>query len=146
MKSVLKLVGIFTFLFILSCEKEGKLNYSEKRIVGEWYYSKVKITEKGRLKTETITDSYAGRTIEFLPNFDMEFKDEINNISYSGVWDLISSTSDDECINTIFASYTNDENGEIVQLVFENISVTYKKLTARFSTKNERYNYVLLKK
>lgn len=140
--SILLLFGILAFT---ACQKEDNLTFTERRVVGTWNFEKVKVYDRWSFNTDEITSDYDREYITFNNDFTAIYEDLETGEIFSGVWNLTENNSGDYCVSNIFASFTNDETGDLMQVIFEDISVTKKRLRAQFENKEERFNYLLLK-
>lgn len=139
------LFTLFIGLFVLGCAKEGQLTWTEKRMLGTWTYEKVKVYDDWSISGDRITDEYEGISITFYSDFSVEMIDLNNAQSFSGIWNITESWSDDESSNHLFASLQENESGELRQLILENLSVTKKRMSASFDDNHQRFNYWLRK-
>lgn len=131
-------------LFVLTgCVKEGELNYTERRIVGEWYYETVRVSQGWG--NDFITDQYHSIYLRFNSDFSFNYTDDYLGMTGTGVWDLTDTYNGEYSSDEIFISFTDDETGELYQIVFENISVTKNRINAQFRDKNTLYTYHLQK-
>lgn len=131
------------FLFV-SCEKDG-LNYTERQIVGEWEYSKVKYTRNWSVSTSDLSLDYEDIQLNFNSDFSAKYLNAFTGETGTGLWELSQSYSDDNCTNNIYASFTDDESGELSQVVFENASICNRKMQAYYSNNDGRFRFVLEK-
>lgn len=140
-KTVLFLAAIAVLLFS-SCEKDG-LTYTERLIVGNWEYSKVKYLEDWSVNSDDLSQDYAKFEIEFNPDFSARYYDTETGRSSTGLWELSQVSSGDECSNVIYASFTDDETSELSQVVFEDASILRNTIRACYRVADGRFRYVL---
>lgn len=147
-----KSYSLFLFLIVVlvSCNKTSQLNYTEKRLVGSWFYTNVDFTPRWGFKKD-ITKDYFGQIISFSEDFTMTIEDSQQGTSFSGVWQLnqVNSYSAQSKTNSwnqqVIASYDNTQTGNIVQLVWDQISVSKNRINAQTST-DDGYYTIQLKK
>ena len=134
---------LFGLLFLSSCVKEGELNSTERRIVGTWYYETVIFSDGWG--SELITNQFHSIYLQFNSDFSFIYSDDVTGTTGTGVWDVVDSYNGDNSSNQIFISLTDDESGELSQIVFENISVTRKRMSATYQDHKTYYHYDLMK-
>ena len=144
MKQALQILIVFMAFLFLSCEKDG-LNYTERQIVGSWDYTKVKYTENWSFSSSNKTYDYEDVQLEFKPNFTAHFLNTFTGATGTGLWELTQTNTNEQVVNTIYASFTNDESGELSQIVFENATINNNRIHAYYQDNDGRYRYVLEK-
>ncbi|WP_070137688.1 hypothetical protein [Crocinitomix algicola] len=133
-------LGVFLFA---SCTKEGELNYRERKLVGTWYYETVRVSEGW--SSQKITNDYHAVYLTFNADFSFDFRDEINEIYGSGLWEMTETYDGEYASDEIFISFNDDLTGDLYQIIFENISVTKRRVNAVYQDGSTRYNYTLYK-
>lgn len=137
------------FLFLaISCQKADQLTYTEKRVVGSWFYTNVDYTPRWSLKKD-LTKDYFGQKLTF--NDDFSFSLEFTQTAevFQGVWQLNQvntyngNTNANSWTNQLIISYENNQTGELVQLVWDQFSVTKNRIMANNSGKDGFYCYEL---
>ncbi len=144
MKKGLQIMAVFAAFLFVCCEKDG-LNYTERKIVGSWDYTKVKYTRSWSVSASDLTSDYETIQLDFNADFSANYFNSATGETGTGLWELTQSYSDDNCVNTIYASFTDDENGELSQVVLENANVCNRKMQASYQEKDGRFRYVLEK-
>ncbi|NOQ73367.1 MAG: hypothetical protein GQ574_15280 [Crocinitomix sp.] len=143
MKKGLQFLAVLAAFLFVSCEKDG-LNYTERQIVGEWDYTKVKYTREWSVSTSDLSMDYEDIQLTFNSDFSANYLNTFTNESGSGLWELSQTYSDDDnCINMIFASFTDDESGELSQVVFESAVISNRTIRASYKDKEGCFRYVL---
>ncbi len=130
-------------LLMGSCQKKDGLTYTERRILGDWTYSKVKFTENWSVKTQDLTADYDQLTLTLRADFTALYTNAETGEVYEGLWELSENYSDDASVDNLFVSLQGGESNELRQLVFECVSVGTKKLRANYNTSDGCFRYVL---
>lgn len=142
MKIKLLFVGLCALFILGSCEKDG-LTYTERRVLGDWTYTKVKYTRNWSVDPTDLTSDYNQFTITFNSDFSATYVDAETGESFSGIWDLIEDYDGENCTSDIYASFNREVTGELFHVIFQNISVTKQKLRANYMDNDGRFRYVL---
>ncbi len=145
----IRLVGILCLLLVgilSSCQKEGALNYTERRVVGTWEFERVNFTERWSINRENITSEFDDIEITFNADFTAEYEDVSTGVMDKGVWEIVNVQADDCATNNLFMSFSNSEEERHFQMVLENIWVTKKRLNGRGEDDAGRYEYRLRSK
>jgi len=144
MKKTVLLFAAVAALLLSSCEKDG-LNYTERQIVGSWEYTKVKYTRDWSIDVQDVTADYTDLEIQFNPDFSARFYDGRTGDTGTGLWELSQTSNGDDCSNVIYASFTDDETGELSQVVFENAQIFRSTIRANYRDSDGRFRYVMKK-
>lgn len=142
MKKGLQFLAVLIAFLFVSCEKDG-LNYTERQIVGTWDYTKVRYTNDWSVSASDLTYDYVDIQLTFNSDFSATYINQFTGESSSGLWELSQANTDDNCVNMIYASFVNDESGELSQVVFENAVINSRTIRALYDDKDGRYRYVL---
>jgi hypothetical protein len=142
MKKGLQFLAVLTAFLFVSCEKDG-LNYTERQIVGTWEYSKVKYTRDWSVSTSDLTLDYEDIQLTLNSDFSANSTNTFTGEAGTGLWHLTQSYSDDDCINNIYASFTDDVTGELSQVVFENAGISNRTIRANYHDNEGWFRYVL---
>lgn len=145
MKKIVFFLGVLTIAF--SCNNTGKLTYTEKRLLGSWFFTNVDFAPRWGFKKD-ITKDHFGEKLTFLSDFTMFYEDTEAGTNYDGVWQVNETTNiDSDGSSTpsyqLFASYENPLTGSITQLVWDNINVGKNRICARNETQDGFYTYEL---
>jgi len=143
------------FLFLLismaSCQKEGKLTYTEKRLIGSWFYTDVDFMERWSLKKDDVTNDYFGDILTFKNDFSFMYEDSDAGLVFEGVWQVNqvstynSGSNSSSMVETLIASYKNTVTGEIIQLVWDDLWVNKTHIRSNNSDKEGHYTFELKK-
>ena len=137
----------FIFLaLIVSCQKADKLTYTEKRVVGSWFYTNVDFAPFWSFKKD-ITKDYFGQILTFNNDFSFTLENTVTNELFQGIWQVnVSSNSNgnvNQLSNQLITSYQNTTSAEIEQLVWDNFSVTRNRINANGRDKVGSYQFDL---
>ncbi len=144
MKKGLQIIAVFAAFLFVSCEKDS-LNYTERKIVGSWDYTKVKYNRSWSVSTSDLTTDYQSIQMDFNADFSANYSNSETGETGTGLWELTQTYSDDNCVTTIYVSFTDDESGELSQVVFENANICNRRMQAYYQEKDGRFRYVLEK-
>lgn len=134
-------------VFIISCQKTDELTYTEKRVVGSWFFTNVDFYPRWSLKKD-ITGDYFGQMMTFNDDFSFEFKNTTTGQVSEGVWQVNeiqsfnSGNNSGQWSNQIVISYTDTTN-KIIQEVWDNLYITKNMLNADNLVKDGHYQYQL---
>ena len=145
MKKGIQILVIFMAFLSISCEKDG-LSYEERKLVGTWEYTKVKFTKKWSIKTSDLSSDYRDYELKLREDFTAKYIDFQTGDNYTGLWDLSQICTDEDVVTTVFISLSNDVSGEVMQLIFENATLSKRFLRGVYQSKEGQYRYVLEKK
>ncbi len=145
MKTSFYLLAFFGLFSITSCIKEGQLTPQERRLIGTWSYTKVKFFERGKLSSDNLTNKYSNTKLTFKEDFTATFVGEESDEIYEGVWDILTNYNGETTNNSLFVSLSSSFSGEVKQLIFQDICLNNKQLTANYCSNDGVYNYVLEK-
>ncbi|MCH2235535.1 MAG: hypothetical protein MK078_14890 [Crocinitomicaceae bacterium] len=94
-------LGIISLFLFSSCKKGG-FKTSSDRIMGEWYFEKVRFQEGGTFRNKNITEEFENITVEFTSEFEYIETNGTDGTVRNGTWE-INRTS----------TYYGDEVGNI---------------------------------
>jgi len=138
-------------LFLISCNKEDNLTWTERRVVGSWQYDDVNFTERWKIGHEDITADYSGITLTFNDDFTMTSVNSLTGETLSGIWEINivetynSGTGSSAAGEQLIASLSNDLNGEVTQLIWEDFYVNKERIQTRHDDKEGYYTFRLEK-
>lgn len=144
-----RLVPFLVLFLLVACNKEDKLTYTEKRLIGAWFYSNVDYRPNWGIKKD-ITKEYFGQILTFDTDFTLSLENSQTNEIFGGVWQvnqqIVNNNNNNSAFNEqVIASYTNSLTGEINQLVWDNFTIYRNRIVANYSAKEGTY-YLELKK
>lgn len=144
------LVPFLLLSLLISCQQNNDLTYTEKRLVGSWFYNDVDYTPRWSFKND-ITSDYFGDILTFNDDFSFMYENNVTGELYQGVWQVnLTSTANSgsnsgQNSDQVIASYENTGTGEIIQLVWDNFCVTKNRITAQNSVQDGYFNFELKK-
>ena len=121
-------------LFIFNSCKKGGFKTSSDRIMGEWYFEKVKFREGGTFRNRNITEDYSDLTVEFTEDFEYIETNGLDGSIRNGIWEIKSN------FTTVNGSTTGGEvmecpiynpaTGLIDIIQWEQLNVTRNRICA----------------
>ena len=141
------LIPFLLAALIISCQKTDELTYTEKRVVGSWFFTNVDFYPRWSLK-EDITSEYFGQKMTFKDDFSFEFQNTLTGQVSQGVWQVNqvqsfnSANSNGQWSDQLVISYSDSTN-TIIQEVWDNIYVTKNILNGDNLVKDGHYQYQL---
>jgi hypothetical protein len=131
-------------LILLSCLKDGELNFIERKVVGDWYYSEVIYRDNVNFfNKQDLSVEYEGSFFTFYADKSVTYFDAFAEETFEGQWDLVENYNSDYTTNTLVVSVVSNESDELKQIIFENFSVTNRKMRGNYSTNTGNYTYCL---
>lgn len=142
-----KVLPILSLILFTACQQIQKMTPTEKKLVGAWKYDNVDYWPVWGSKDD-ITNELDHLVFQFNDDFSMTMLDTDLNESYSGIWEvnLTNVSGSDGSSNSsqeLIASLSHDITGEVVQIVWENLSVTNSRINACHDHKDGYYTYRL---
>lgn len=143
MKRILLLSCILAATFV-SCIKEGKLTYQERRLVGTWVFDKAKYTDRWSLLPEDILHEMDEVTIIFEDDLSVTYVDAAAGTSFSGVWEHnIDQVSENAGDNQLVISLVNDADGTPKTIIWDSFTTFKNKVNVCLTEKDGSYRYRL---
>ncbi|MBI3135817.1 MAG: hypothetical protein HYZ14_14160 [Bacteroidetes bacterium] len=141
---------LFILFVLAGCQQTDQLTYTEKRVVGSWFYTDVDFTPRWGFKKD-ITKDYFGDVLTFKNDFTLVYENKDQGLTGNGVWQVNqvnttnSGTNQNSWTDQVVASYENAATGEITQLIWDNFCVNKNRINAGNSDKDGYYTYELKK-
>ena len=144
MKKILLFIALP--LLVSSCLKDGELNFTERKVVGEWFYTDATYRENLRLfQKDDLFETYDGAYFNFNADKSVTYTQPSSGDSFSGEWDLVNTYNGDYSGNTLVISMVNNSTNAVEQVIFENFAVSNRKMRGQYSTNEGTYHYCLEK-
>jgi hypothetical protein len=142
MKKGLLFLAVLTAFLFVSCEKDG-LNPTERQLIGTWEYSKVKYTRNWSFTSADRSLLYEDIQLIFYTDYSAKYANTFTGETATGLWDLSQTFTDDDCINNIYASFTDDVTGDLRQVIFEDAGISNRTIRANYRDNEGWFRYVL---
>lgn len=143
MKNALLITLLITFTVVSSsCRKDPYRKYNRK-LVGEWQFTKILFKGYGALFKEDYMSLYGNSTYRLEDEGVAYF--EHNNRTYSGSWDVLFINCLSTCSEQLFISVYNYEFDHLIQFSMDNLDLTNRKINAETSTYEGTWTYRLKK-
>jgi hypothetical protein len=146
-KSILPLL----FLVSLSCNKQDKLTWTERHVLGSWYYDEVKFTENWSIGSDNLTKDYEDITLTFYDDFTITSVNTQTGETFTGMWEInvveVYSGSDGSSTmgEELIAAMSSNSTGEVLQLIWEGLSVNKRRIRSYHNDKEGYYDFRLQK-
>jgi hypothetical protein len=138
---LIALLVAFT-LISSSCRKDPYSKYNRK-IVGEWQFSRIQFKAYGALLKEDYMSLYGNSTFRLKDEGIAYF--EHNNRTYSGNWDILLNNCTNSCEEELFISVYNYEFDHLLQFSLNELELTNRKIDSQTSTYEGTWTYRLRK-
>ncbi|XOV68999.1 MAG: hypothetical protein ACFHU9_07390 [Fluviicola sp.] len=137
-------VALLSVLALFSCQKEGEMDRTERKLVGTWTYDEATVPS-GMIGTENVMSEYDADQLIIKDDFTVEYyDDETQNRSY-GTWVKTTETLD-ECVTDVLTlDLTRSSDSSSHQMVIHHVYVTKKKLKGYLDTPHGEVDVVLLR-
>lgn len=143
MRNILLITLLLTFTFASSsCRKDPYRKYNRK-LVGEWQFSKIHFKAYGTLFKEDFMSYYGNSTFRLEDEGLAYF--EHNNRTYSGSWDILFTDCHNSCRDQLFISVYNYEFDHLIQFSMDELDLTNRKINSQTSTYEGTWTYRLRK-
>jgi hypothetical protein len=143
MKHLLFISLLLAFSIVLSsCRKDPYKKYNRK-LVGEWQFTKIQFKEYGALFKEDYMSLYGNSTLRLKDEGLAYF--EHNNRTYSGSWDVLFIDCMNACREQLFISVYNYEFDHLIQFSMNELELTNRRIHAETSTYEGTWTYRLKK-
>jgi len=142
------LLPLFILTILISCQKADQLTYTEKRLVGSWFFTNVDFAPLWSFKKD-ITNDYFGEILTFNNDFSFSLENTVTNEIFQGVWQVNvitgfnNNANSSEYTEQVIASYENITSGETEQLVWDDFSLSKNRINANNLAKEGSYTFDL---
>jgi hypothetical protein len=140
-----------SFIVLVSCNKQNQLTWTERQVLGSWYYDEVKFNENWSIGTANVTNEYEDITLTFYDDFTMTSVNTTSGETLTGVWEInvdedYNNNGNNSGTNEeLIASMSDDQTGEAVQLIWEDLSVNKRRIYSYHNNKDGHYFFRLEK-
>lgn len=137
---------ILSLIYVLpACQKQHKLTPTERHLLGDWSFEKVKFQDAWSLGSDDITAEYDDVLITFNEDFTVTYVDMFTSEAFDGIWEVNVITFQESITHQLVASLTNPQTNEVKQIIWDNLSVTNRKIWSNNNTKEGLYTFKLIK-
>lgn len=136
-------VALLSALVLFSCTKEGELDRTERKMVGEWTFDRADV-QTGWFGSDDVISEYDADRLTLNEDYSVEYYDDETRDISRGTWTKTTETVDD-CVTTVLTlNMHRDSDNSSHQMVLHHVTVNKKKLKGGMETPEGKCDFVLL--
>ncbi|PWL30518.1 MAG: hypothetical protein DCO96_05960 [Fluviicola sp. XM-24bin1] len=137
-------IALLSVLALFSCQKEGELNRTERKLVGTWTFEQANL-QSGLFSSDDVMSEYDADKLTLKADYTAEYYDDETESTSYGTWTKSTETVDD-CVTTVLTlEMTRSSNNEAHQMELHHVTVTKKKLKGGMETPDGKCDFVLVR-
>jgi hypothetical protein len=136
--------ALLSLLMLSACQKEGDLDYTERKLVGTWHYEDASMNT-GIFSSEDLMDEYDADELILNNDFTAVHFDDETQVRSSGTWEK-SQQQVDGCYTTVLTvNLTRSTTNENYILEFHHLVVSKFQFSGNAETSSGKADFELCK-